>query len=1383
MENSGAKAALRGYRLQTLYILSEILKSQDTDFVFQPEGQEDLAIYDKNELVHIIQVKARSEALSLSSFFPEKENSYFHRLIRALENHPNSKAKIISFGEIGPEIQKAWNGDITSQRNIKNKLAKNRITNAKSELLFKKLCWECISEESILEMIDSALRNTVTSGNSEHALSLLTAWLYSASENKSKVTYKELVKKITSIGEYFAQREAHHHEWYISIKPLCDNTAIDVDFLSKEFYQGVSTRFKHIQANLDVKRNKLLEKLNELVQDNRTVIIHGASGQGKSTLAFRYLHDYVPEQWRFVVQNIDNKKHAQSIALAITDHLSAFQLPVYLYIEVSSRDSEWPQLVKSLLDCRNVKLIISIREEDLARQQVPDDELGLPSLLPLHFTKKDAIQIYEALNPMGIKKQFPSPEHAWLAFGGKGSLLEFIYFLTQTESLETRLKFQVKRLRRDVQKGILEPAILKLLFSCSVATAFESRVKVGPLTKSLGMKDPASSLSFLENEYLIRFSEDQQYIEALHPIRSKILSEIIIDPAFHPLSDALELVIDSVYESDLYSFLLHLLASYPKEVDLAFNALADRPPQTWRGYSGVCRALLWRGIARHVHNNIDTIQKAREVIGDKGWQIQLLPDVAGALNEDPSEKLISILEENNPQGAKDVRSLKAKMTPRGDVFHYLLQWLKKTRMHANHPANESDWSGLGEVLTWISFLNVDVSLDISWLSEIDIEQEFSTIEPLASMLNGLYSFDIKTYEQFTLKYKHIIVRLFQLSTDTLKIEYRPDNPISHYIIPFSYLKKHKHCNLNELSVYRARLLKKLFPYHKKYGAKGYGHQNLFFELPIDESNKPGILTEALPIDHFVRVNAIWSNYADYTVRPNDWNTYIEEIIAIREKLINGLLLLNNALNVYFKKKQLRTILGKKIDESYWRELARLYMKLPMLPKVAVDPWGITSESTLRDSGNNESSKFTINLLSIQSQYKAHIMTLNNYTSSLTNFYSQSYNIILVNCLLGRNPPGKHGDIFQNLKKMDVNYTEHLVHLSVYNLREAQKQMIDMQIEFRNQFASLIDIELLSKLEKKEHKKIEKIWPLWFQFAHYPQSVWKNNPERKALSLVNIEKSKLIKKIEQELICMNSEGLKAEILNTNCKYEEKKSLWISIEGSDLFAIDDFLAKTVTSLTHAIRPLEVESLKYFILTGEWENIVIVPTVKGSTLSNFCWVIFSGNFTGDKPVLDEEKIWQNIPRFLDKPQINNLGLCINQPLYSKQLSQLEIELGSLSEIISHMTNFSVMSEDLNETGKDVLTTYLSKLLLELKDHIKKIKHICETYESDNEELKHLVEECKLAALSYDISDDITVNLHLSDYHDWFNILHSTIINFQIYKWTIMKTFTKDTNIKNLY
>lgn len=63
MSNSGAKAALKGYRLQTLYILHEILLSKDSDLIFQPEGNEDLAVYQGKKLVRAVQIKAISEPL------------------------------------------------------------------------------------------------------------------------------------------------------------------------------------------------------------------------------------------------------------------------------------------------------------------------------------------------------------------------------------------------------------------------------------------------------------------------------------------------------------------------------------------------------------------------------------------------------------------------------------------------------------------------------------------------------------------------------------------------------------------------------------------------------------------------------------------------------------------------------------------------------------------------------------------------------------------------------------------------------------------------------------------------------------------------------------------------------------------------------------------------------------------------------------------------------------------------------------------------------------------------------------------------------------------------------------------------------------------------
>jgi hypothetical protein len=71
--DSDATPAYRGYRLQALYTLERILNQQGPPSIFQPEGKEDLAVFDsEHHLVEIVQVKQRSSNLSISSFKPKK---------------------------------------------------------------------------------------------------------------------------------------------------------------------------------------------------------------------------------------------------------------------------------------------------------------------------------------------------------------------------------------------------------------------------------------------------------------------------------------------------------------------------------------------------------------------------------------------------------------------------------------------------------------------------------------------------------------------------------------------------------------------------------------------------------------------------------------------------------------------------------------------------------------------------------------------------------------------------------------------------------------------------------------------------------------------------------------------------------------------------------------------------------------------------------------------------------------------------------------------------------------------------------------------------------------------------------------------------------------
>jgi hypothetical protein len=158
MSNSGATSALRGYRLQFLYILNEMLTSGNSELSFAPEDEEDLSIYKDGERIRIIQVKAYSNNLTLSKLATVEESksdnskkpkdSFFRRVHGYLKNVDGIQPaiEVASFGNIGRELGIAWNKNSTNlkeiaakQQNVLSKLKNNY------RLKFKKDIFELIT--------------------------------------------------------------------------------------------------------------------------------------------------------------------------------------------------------------------------------------------------------------------------------------------------------------------------------------------------------------------------------------------------------------------------------------------------------------------------------------------------------------------------------------------------------------------------------------------------------------------------------------------------------------------------------------------------------------------------------------------------------------------------------------------------------------------------------------------------------------------------------------------------------------------------------------------------------------------------------------------------------------------------------------------------------------------------------------------------------------------------------------------------------------------------------------------------------------------------------------------------------------------------------------
>ncbi|MBC8507269.1 MAG: hypothetical protein ISR58_16310 [Anaerolineales bacterium] len=372
MTNRDAPPAYRGYRVQALYTLERMLSpGLDPSIVFQPEGKEDLDIFKGDELREAIQVKSHDN-LVLSHLSPEKPNSFFHRALALMDEWPSILVKLVNFGPIGIEMCKAWQGDEQSQADITKKLIGHGFDKESIDRIFSRIELVEVNESDIEKGVFIQLQEQLTGIDPINSFDLLHFWLYRKSETRTQITHRDLIEKIQRVGRYISERHHKHAEWFTSIQPI-EDIPIDenqLDDLREEFYAGVSARYEHILADLDFKREEKITEISQAFEKTNIVIVHAASGQGKTTLAYRYMHDFYPGQWRFAIPLIENRQHALRIVSALAGHANAIRVPMIVHVDVTSRDIEWPELIRQLANHPYIHVIVTIREEDFRRSNI-----------------------------------------------------------------------------------------------------------------------------------------------------------------------------------------------------------------------------------------------------------------------------------------------------------------------------------------------------------------------------------------------------------------------------------------------------------------------------------------------------------------------------------------------------------------------------------------------------------------------------------------------------------------------------------------------------------------------------------------------------------------------------------------------------------------------------------------------------------------------------------------------------------------------------------------------------------------------------------------------------------------------------------------------------
>lgn len=991
---TGAISSYRGYRLQALYALSRLLSSPS--HVMHPECIEDLSILADGRLLEAVQVKALESPLALSDLDPGSPGSFFKSAAARSAIGSTETLTIATFGPLGKELSAFASGDEGTRLSVQSKLVGFGIAADAVDRILPRLRFEVVDEATLRRQLTTQLRETVGGIDPEVAFDLLTLWLYLRSEERAQLSAADVRDRLLAIGEFLADRVAHHAEWFTSIVPIADpeTSPPDPGELAEEFYRGVAVRYEHVVAGLAVDRPTRIAEIEESFAAERIVIVHSASGQGKTTLAYQFMR-HLPDAWRFSVRVVENRSHALAVARAIAGHARAMDLPLVVHLDVGPRDTDWPTLARELAASPQIRVLVTIREEDWRRST---ETWTFPSRdVDPTFSQDEAAAIYE-----GLRARFadapPTFAEAWSRFGRAGPLLEFVHLVTQRQDLPGRLHDQIEGIRSTFADEA--PAVIAFLRYVSVATESGTRAHVRPLADLARLRDPGYVLNRLEREYLIRLSEDRAVAGGLHPVRSRLVADLLTDPDLQSRSRVIVEALPAITEEDLEAVLLHALDVGPDARDEVLAGVYRLRPRTWTGIANVGRALRWRGIADYAENHRELIEDADP--GRTGsWSVMLRSDIAEAMPGSTEEIWETMLRIANPSAERRAagEQLRGRQRPGREAFGLLRRWLDDVELPVERPMS-TEWASVGEVLFFAQYLGAGAHLvsrvDPEWLDEAVANAPISDLAALSLGLGQLGSDWRSNQQQRLIEAYRVSTQGIRFSDDgaVVKVDFihgvppRRDVTISAIAEAGGGTRE---------AVSRLELLRQLLPDRERYASQGCGHR-MIDAVPDDTAKN--IERRRLPPRWLTSANATFRGYVERWWRMPSWSSYTAKMLEDREFICERLERVTAAL-IRYHRRRTGGISPTDLSGDDLMEFSNRLSVQHLLPTPAVDPWGFVDEGGIQAGRSNDKDGGTygLALVAYDGYYRSH----RDLVRSLTNFAQQAPTAMAISAALGRAP--------------------------------------------------------------------------------------------------------------------------------------------------------------------------------------------------------------------------------------------------------------------------------------------------------------------------------------------------------------------------------------------
>lgn len=1053
----GAQAAWKGFSSQTLYIASRLISdNDDSEYEYYPEDIEDLVVKKDGVVVEAVQVKNISADLTLSSLASTKTSmggeGFFRRMCSLHATTPSFHCiKVVYFNTLSLELQEIQAGNIkTKQAIIKKLVDKHGLYESEARWLIESLNFEKVSlNELDLNILNQISQYVPVMSAPGLAKDFLIQHISVLSKSKGYTTLKKWQDKIHEIGTSIAAIDGFCKEYNKSLVRLNElQLSGDYEQLRKEYLQGVSAHPSHIRNNFDFKRNYWVAEIQEVINKKGVAILKGVSGQGKTTLCYRYLIDTYPEGCVFCVRTIANEGQAQNLVTAL-DGLGKHNKDLIIYIDVKPGETQWAFLLQELQSRGlSIPILISIRDEDYNLTPISGKAIQY-GIVELTLSKEEAALIYNSFTDVQPHAELRTFEEAWQSFGGNGPLIEFVYLLTNNQTLTQRLQEQVDALQRE---GISDEWLELLQLVC-YAGRLGCAVNLADVKNIIHCSTMYAAVRRLKDEYLIRVI-DENNIEALHPVRAKIVFDALCDQIYIKPKDVVFKVLSCISSQNVRIVLLDYFSNQQYNIEDVL-CLSQIRFSDWTGYANTIRSMLWLDAKRYVDSNMTFISSLVAKRG-KGWLCFLPLDPSGIERSDEliadGMKDLSIFNKVDLQ--KTIDEVKGSLTSLSINYQATDCFINRSVVPSILPDTDTERSSFGYALFWMAKRDMNVTLPFK-TDEIVSSVCGGELQPSADAIRGL--FEHPALQESYLAAADVLVERIIHEMHVLTFSVTNDEVSCKFIPPLSTERGASEKEKNSNQYWRIKMLdilKQLYP-EKEYidieligvdllqdlGIKAFDHK-----LHIHKSKRPNAWVSEL--------NGWTKTRIDYSLRPSSWQEYVADIDEIRSNVNDLIVETIKLIDDVYKKGRYTKDRWKRIEDrlKVFREHTFAENRLPYF---AVDPYCLYSEGNAKGP---VAEYFPMRQLLSVGKYENFRKRLNDVYSSLDNFYNQFAEVLLV-----------------RIKKQDINIVKN-PRLAMFNLYSAAKALVEFQKEYQFLFSDYSSLgEDFAKQELENILTLVNVW--------------------------------------------------------------------------------------------------------------------------------------------------------------------------------------------------------------------------------------------------------------------------------------------------------------------